>query len=75
MAKKKWSELSSTQQKAIIVGGAIEVVLTTAAYIDLIARDPALVRGSKPLWALGLVIQPVGPLAYFAFGRKPAISA
>jgi len=68
--KKKWSDLTPTQQKLIIAGGAVEAVLTTAALISLVRRPKASVRGPKALWAASLVIQPVGPLAYLAFGRR-----
>lgn len=62
--------MSSTQQKAIIAGGAVEVVLTTAALVDLARRPAAEVRGPKPLWALACLIQPVGPIAYLMRGRR-----
>lgn len=70
MAKKKWSELSPTQQRAICAAGAIEAVTTVAALRDLRRRPGAQVRGPKPVWALAFLVQPVGPLAYFAFGRR-----
>ena len=70
--KKKWSDLTPTQQRLIIAGGAVEAVLTTAALISLVRRPKAAVRGPKALWAASLIIQPVGPLAYFAFGRRSA---
>ena len=72
--KKKWSELTPTQQKLIIAGGAVELVLTTAALISLARRPSAAVRGSKVAWLAALAIQPVGPLAYFTLGRRnPAV--
>ncbi|MCV7128818.1 MULTISPECIES: PLD nuclease N-terminal domain-containing protein [Mycolicibacterium] len=69
MAKRKWSDLSRTQQMAIAVVGVVEMAATTAMLIDLARRPASTVRGSKSLW-LGLsVVQPVGPLAYFTLGR------
>jgi hypothetical protein len=68
--KKKWSDLTPTQQKLILAGGAVEVILTTSALISLARRPKEAVRGPKALWAASLVIQPVGPLAYFALGRR-----
>jgi Phospholipase_D-nuclease N-terminal len=68
--KKRWSDFSEGQQAAILVGTAIEVVLTTVALADLARRPHAQVRGPKPLWALGCVVQPVGPIAYLVFGRR-----
>ena len=72
--KKKWSELTPTQQRLIIAGGAVEAVLTTAALISLARRPSQAVRGPKALWVAAMVVQPVGPLAYFAFGRRVSIA-
>jgi hypothetical protein len=69
MAKRRWSDLTTGQQRAIIVGGAVEVVVTAVALRDLARRPSAQVRGSKAGWVLAFVVQPFGPLAYFAFGR------
>jgi len=68
--KKKWSDLTPAQQRAIKVGGALEVVLTALALRDLASRPADQVRGSKALWAIAFVVQPFGPLAYFAAGRR-----
>lgn len=69
--KKRWQDLTPVQRGAIVVLAAAEMAATTAAAVDLVRRDPSQVRGSKWLWAPLLVVQPVGPLAYFAFGRRP----
>jgi hypothetical protein len=68
--KKQWSDFSGGQRAAILVGSAIEVVLTTVALADLARRPRAQVRGPKSLWVLGCVVQPVGPIAYLALGRR-----
>lgn len=70
MAKRSWQDLSQPQQAAIVVGGAVEVVLTTIALVDLVRRPSARVRGPKLLWAAGCVVQPVGPIAYLLWGRR-----
>ena len=44
-------------------------VVTAAALCDLVTHPAEQVRGSKPLWGLAFVVQPFGPLAYYAFGR------
>jgi Phospholipase_D-nuclease N-terminal len=67
--KKRWSDFTGRQQAAILAGTAIEVILTTVALADLARRPRAQVRGPKPLWVLGCVVQPVGPIAYLMFGR------
>jgi hypothetical protein len=68
--KKQWSDFSGGQRAAIILGSAIEVVLTTVALADLARRPRSQVRGPKALWILGCVVQPVGPIAYLALGRR-----
>lgn len=68
---RQWSDLTLTQQGLILASGAVELALTAAALIDLARRPPDQIRGPKPLWVLGCIVQPVGPLAYFALGRRP----
>lgn len=68
--KKKWSDLTPAQQKALITGGVVEVVLTVVAARDLARRPASEVRGRKSLWALSLVVQPFGPIAYLTRGRR-----
>jgi Phospholipase_D-nuclease N-terminal len=68
--KRSWEDLSPRQQAAIVVGGAVEVVITTVALVDLARRPKRLVRGPKRWWSMGLAVQPFGPIAYLAFGRR-----
>jgi hypothetical protein len=68
--KKQWSDFSGGQRAIILVGSAIEVVLTTVALADLARRPRAQVRGPKSLWVLGCIAQPIGPIAYLALGRR-----
>ena len=70
--KKRWSDLSPTTQKLIIVGGTVDAALKVAAMVDLVRRPADAVRGPKPVWATALVlVNSAGllPLGYFAFGR------
>jgi hypothetical protein len=68
----RWSDLTSTQQLLIIGMGAVELVLTATALVDLARRPADQVRGPKPLWVLGCLVQPVGPLAYLVLGKRPS---
>lgn len=70
MAQKKWSDLSTGQQRAVYVAGAAETILTVAALWDLARRPADTVRGPKAMWVLAAFVQPVGPLTYFAKGRR-----
>lgn len=67
---RKWPELSRTTQTLIIVGGAIEIALTSYSLVDLCRRPKSGVRGPKFLWAAAVFVQPVGPIAYLAVGRS-----
>ncbi len=68
--KKRWSDLSPAARTAIVVGGAAEIVVTSFVLRDLVRRPSRQVRGWKPLWALGCVVQPFGPLLYLWLGRR-----
>ena len=70
MAKRSWSELTPLQRRLIVVGGAVEVALTSVAAVDLVLRPREMVRGPKAVWALALLVQPVGPIAYLVAGRR-----
>lgn len=70
MAKKTWADLSPRDKRRIYLAGAAEVVMTTVALIDLAKRPASEVRGPKWAWVLSFVVQPFGPVSYFAFGRQ-----
>lgn len=70
MSKKKWSDLTVAQKRIIYVAGAAEVVANSAALRDLARRPADQVRGSKAAWVVAFFVQPVGPLAYFAAGKR-----
>lgn len=73
MAKKSWSELSDAQKTAILVVASTELALTATALVDLARRPAAQVRGRKGLWVLGILVQPIGPVVYLAWGaHRPA---
>jgi Phospholipase_D-nuclease N-terminal len=68
MATKKWSDLSDSQKTAVLVLVSVELSLTATALVDLARRPAAQVRGRKGVWALAIFVQPVGPIAYLAWG-------
>ena len=69
-ARQKWDEMPRWQQIGTVALGAVEIVLTTVAAADLVQRPRRSVRGPKMLWASALVVQPFGPVAYLALGRR-----
>lgn len=70
MPKRSWSQLSSGQQTAVLILASIEISLTATAVVDLIRRPAEQVHGRKALWAAGLLVQPVGPIAYLWTHRR-----
>ena len=70
MSGKRWSDLSPGQRKLIGAAAAAELTLKAAALLDLRRRPAEQVRGSKKLWAALQVVNLIGPVSYFAFGRR-----
>jgi hypothetical protein len=68
--RRRWDEMPRWQQAGIVAMGAVEIVLTTKAVVDLVRRPRDQIRGPKTLWALGLTVQPFGPIAYLALARR-----
>ncbi|SDE05210.1 hypothetical protein [Rhodococcus tukisamuensis] len=54
----------------VIVVGVVQVALTAAALLDLRHRGPDEIRGSRKAWAAASFVNFVGPIAYFALGRR-----
>jgi hypothetical protein len=72
MANRRWSDLTPGQRAVLLTMVSVELALTATALVDLARRPAAQVRGRKGWWALGCVVQPVGPIAYLAMGRRAA---
>jgi hypothetical protein len=70
MAGKKWSEFSERQRALVLTAAAAELSLKIAALIDIKRRPAELIRGPKNLWRAAMAVNLLGPLSYFAFGRR-----
>jgi len=70
VANKTWSDLTPAEKRGICIAGAAEAVITVVALVDLARRPASEVRGRKWAWVLSFVVQPFGPLSYFAWGRN-----
>jgi hypothetical protein len=69
-AKQKWSDLSQSKRQLIVVAGVAEACLKVAMLIDLKRRPAEQIRGSKWLWRPLAFVNLLGPVSYFAFGRR-----
>ena len=68
--KKKWAEMSTLQRVFVVLGGVVQIALAAAAWTDLAKRSADQVNGPKGRWAGIIGINFVGPIAYFAIGRR-----
>jgi hypothetical protein len=66
----RFSELSRRRQAGIVVLGTVQLGLLIAAERDIQRRPAALIRGPKTRWRLLCLINFLGPIAYFTFGRR-----
>jgi hypothetical protein len=72
VAKRKWSELSRCSRRLIVVTGVVEGALLVATLIDIKRRPADQINGSKRMWTALAFVNIVGPIAYFAIGRRRA---
>jgi hypothetical protein len=66
----RFSELSRRRQAGIVVLATVQLGLLVAAERDIQRRPAALIRGPKTRWRLLCLINFLGPLSYFTFGRR-----
>ena len=67
---KSWDELSAGQRALVVVASIVQLSLLFAALTDLRRRPADQINGSKRRWVALSFVNFVGPLSYFAFGRK-----
>jgi hypothetical protein len=70
MAKQKWSDLSQSTRRLIVVAGVAQACLKVAMLTDIKRRPAEQIRGSKWLWSALAFVNLLGPVSYFAWGRR-----
>jgi len=68
--KKSWKELSGRRRVFLLAVSLVQLSLTVAGYRDLARRSADEVEGPKLAWGVAMLANWVGPIAYFAKGRK-----
>jgi hypothetical protein len=68
--QRKWSDLSQRQRNAIKVLGATEFLLKILMLVDIKRRPASQIRGPKAAWRAAAVVNTIGPVSYFLFGRR-----
>lgn len=69
---RSWSDLTPRQQRGVAGAGAVQLVLFLAAIISVRRTPQERIRGSRTAWTLACFVNWIGPLAWFAIGRRPA---
>jgi hypothetical protein len=72
--KKNWSDLTTREKAPLVLRGIVQFALLAAALADIHRRPAKEIRGSKWLWSAVAFanFMGIGPIAYFAFGRRRA---
>ena len=70
MDKKRKKAMTKPQKVAATIAGIIQFLLLAAAQIDITQRSEAQINGSKLFWRVVVLVNFLGPIAYFLFGRK-----
>ena len=65
----RWSDRGPASKCVIVLAALVQFSLAGAAWADLARRPATEVRGPKWRWCLGILVNFVGPLAYFRWGR------
>jgi len=66
--------MNNGQRAGVVLAGIIQIALLVAALRDIRKRDAEELRGSKMMWGAISFINFIGPITYFALGRKPQLS-
>lgn len=74
-AIRDFKTLSPVRQAAIVAIAAWQLWLLAAAQRDIHRRPADQVRGRKALWRVICLLNTVGPLAYFRWGRRDGATA
>lgn len=64
------TDLSPTARVAFGAIGLVQVAFAFLAFWDLSHRDDDEVRGPKPAWVPVILVNWIGPAAYFLFGIR-----
>ena len=69
---KRWQDLNPTQRVFVIIGAIVQITLLALAQRDLAKRPAEQVRGPKGVWRMATMVNFVGPIAYFLWGKRRA---
>ena len=68
--RKQLSEISVPGRSGLVIVGTVQVVFAFLAFWDLAHRSADEVRGPRLAWVPAILVNWIGPAAYFLFGQK-----
>jgi hypothetical protein len=68
--KRRWKDLSPRARAAIVAVGVVQNSLLVATLVDLRRRPARKIRGDKKVWTAAAFVSWIGPISYFAYGRR-----
>ncbi|MFC8039173.1 PLD nuclease N-terminal domain-containing protein [Paenarthrobacter sp. NPDC057355] len=68
--KKSWRDMSKGQRVSVVLSGALNLALLTAAQRSIGRTPDSQIRGKKAVWRAVSFINFFGPVSYFLFGRR-----
>lgn len=68
--RRRWGDLAPGGRVGVVLGGAVQLGLLAAVLLDLRRRRPDELNGPRWAWLLASFVNGVGPIAYFALGRR-----
>jgi hypothetical protein len=75
MAKKKtWKEMPPAARIGTVLIGIAQISLMLAAQRDISRRPAEQINGPKAAWRVAALLNFVGPMGYFIFGRKRTVA-
>jgi hypothetical protein len=69
-APKPWKASSAAKGARAAAQGIVNLVLVIWAVRDIRRRSDDEINGRRKMWMMAAFAPPVGPIAYFLFGRK-----
>ena len=69
-APKRWKGSSPAMKAPAVAQRMIQLALMIWAVRDIRRRRDDEINGNRKVWTLAAFAPPIGPIAYFLFGRK-----
>jgi hypothetical protein len=69
-----WKDRSPAMKAGAAARGLVNLALMIWAVRDIRQRPDSEIKGNRKIWMMAAFAPPIGPVAYFLFGRKRDVS-